>query len=136
MDRYTHQYAGDEAAALEVLPDLSAPVEAAEATENDDIYLTPDSSPTSSRAKRRVSGAARRNEKGPAARPRSSEPDTHNSSENKDITRAVATRRDEMRNGGGGIRTPETLPRLTVFKTVAFSRSATPPVCDVVTVGR
>ncbi len=30
-------------------------------------------------------------------------------------------------NGGGGIRTPETLSRLTVFKTVAFSRSATPP---------
>ena len=29
--------------------------------------------------------------------------------------------------GGGGIRTPETLSRLTVFKTVAFSRSATPP---------
>ena len=29
--------------------------------------------------------------------------------------------------GGGGIRTPETLTRLTVFKTVAFSRSATPP---------
>ncbi len=30
-------------------------------------------------------------------------------------------------NGGGGIRTPETVTRLTVFKTVAFSRSATPP---------
>ncbi len=30
-------------------------------------------------------------------------------------------------NGGGGIRTPETVSRLTVFKTVAFSRSATPP---------
>ncbi len=29
--------------------------------------------------------------------------------------------------GGGGIRTPETITRLTVFKTVAFSRSATPP---------
>ena len=31
--------------------------------------------------------------------------------------------------GGGGIRTPETVSRLTVFKTVAFSRSAMPPVC-------
>jgi len=30
-------------------------------------------------------------------------------------------------NGGGGIRTPETLARLTDFKSVAFSRSATPP---------
>jgi hypothetical protein len=30
-------------------------------------------------------------------------------------------------NGGGGIRTPETLTRLTVFKTVSFSRSDTPP---------
>ena len=29
--------------------------------------------------------------------------------------------------GGGGIRTPETLASLTVFKTVAFSHSATPP---------
>ena len=30
-------------------------------------------------------------------------------------------------HGGGGIRTPETLSSLTVFKTVAFSHSATPP---------
>ena len=30
--------------------------------------------------------------------------------------------------GGGGIRTPGTLARTTVFKTVAFVRSATPPV--------
>src|SRR5262249_49973029 len=29
--------------------------------------------------------------------------------------------------GGGGIRTPETLAGLTVFKTAAFNRSATPP---------
>ena len=29
--------------------------------------------------------------------------------------------------GGGGIRTPETLPGLTVFKTAAFNHSATPP---------
>src|SRR5262249_15985839 len=28
---------------------------------------------------------------------------------------------------GGGIRTPETLAGLTVFKTAAFNRSATPP---------
>ena len=33
--------------------------------------------------------------------------------------------------GGGGIRTPETFARLTVFKTVAFSRSATPPTLGV-----
>ncbi len=33
----------------------------------------------------------------------------------------------QKKTGGGGIRTPETLSRLTVFKTVAFSRSATPP---------
>ena len=30
--------------------------------------------------------------------------------------------------GGGEIRTHDTLPGMTVFKTVAFSRSATPPV--------
>ena len=36
-------------------------------------------------------------------------------------------------NFGGGerIRTPETLTNLTVFKTVAFNRSATPPVLQV-----
>lgn len=31
-------------------------------------------------------------------------------------------------NGGGGIRTPGALSRTTVFKTVPFSRSGTPPV--------
>jgi hypothetical protein len=30
--------------------------------------------------------------------------------------------------GGGGIRTPETLSGLTVFKTAAFNHSATPPL--------
>jgi hypothetical protein len=30
--------------------------------------------------------------------------------------------------GGGGIRTPETLSSLTVFKTAAFNHSATPPI--------
>jgi hypothetical protein len=29
--------------------------------------------------------------------------------------------------GGGGIRTPEALSSLTVFKTAAFNHSATPP---------
>ena len=29
--------------------------------------------------------------------------------------------------GGGGIRTPETLSGLTVFKTAGFNRSPTPP---------
>ncbi len=32
-------------------------------------------------------------------------------------------------NGGDGIRTHETLAGLPVFKTGAFDRSATPPVC-------
>ena len=45
------------------------------------------------------------------------------------IEHNAALQRKEMhqKNGGGGIRTPETVTRLTVFKTVAFSRSATPP---------
>src|ERR1700676_4733449 len=30
--------------------------------------------------------------------------------------------------GGGGIRTPETLSGLTVFKTAGFNRSPTPPI--------
>jgi hypothetical protein len=39
------------------------------------------------------------------------------------------TEREKARpaGGGGGIRTPETLSGLTVFKTAAFNRSATPP---------
>ena len=32
--------------------------------------------------------------------------------------------------GGGGIRTPETLSSLTVFKTAGFNRSPTPPAID------
>ena len=33
----------------------------------------------------------------------------------------------QFSGGGGGIRTPETLSSLTVFKTAAFNHSATPP---------
>ena len=33
-----------------------------------------------------------------------------------------------LTGGGGGIRTPETLSSLTVFKTAAFNHSATPPI--------
>ena len=32
--------------------------------------------------------------------------------------------------GGGGIRTPDTLTRIPVFKTGAFNHSATPPAGD------
>lgn len=40
----------------------------------------------------------------------------------------VAPRRgDELVNGEGGIRTPETLASLTVFETAAFDHSATSP---------
>lgn len=34
----------------------------------------------------------------------------------------------ELSGGGGGIRTPETLSSLTVFKTAGFNRSPTPPL--------
>ncbi len=33
--------------------------------------------------------------------------------------------------GGGGIRTPETLSSLTVFKTAGFNRSPTPPKLSI-----
>ena len=33
----------------------------------------------------------------------------------------------QRNGGGGGIRTPETLSGLTVFKTAGFNRSPTPP---------
>ena len=41
-------------------------------------------------------------------------------------------RKPGLVGGGGGIRTHETLSGLTVFKTAAFNRSATPPelVCS------
>jgi hypothetical protein len=41
-----------------------------------------------------------------------------------------------QRGGGGGIRTPETLSGLTVFKTAAFNRSATPPLLSLTGNGR
>jgi hypothetical protein len=34
----------------------------------------------------------------------------------------------QQAGGGGGIRTPETLSGLTVFKTAGFNRSPTPPL--------
>jgi hypothetical protein len=49
----------------------------------------------------------------------------------KALFRAHALRRikaKRLAGGGGGIRTPETLAGLTVFKTGAFNHSATPPV--------
>ena len=107
MNRYTHQLAGDEAAALRVLPDLSAPV-VAEATgtdgksdKNTHVSITPDSSPTSSRAKSCVPSAARRVEQGtPAARfhKQADGANTAETTELRDSTRSVA-----MQNGEGGI---------------------------------
>ena len=44
------------------------------------------------------------------------------------MTRVLYERPDTYAyGGGGGIRTPETLASLTVFKTAAFNHSATPP---------
>jgi hypothetical protein len=37
--------------------------------------------------------------------------------------------------GGGGIRTPETLSGLTVFKTAGFNRSPTPPALIIAATG-
>ncbi len=64
MDRYSHQYAGDERAALAALPDLTVPVAAvtkALGTDNGPAIpdRTPTSSPTSSSAKRLHASAAR-----------------------------------------------------------------------------
>lgn len=68
MDRYTHQYGGDERAALAVLPDLTIPAAVAKALGTDNSPATPDrtptSSPTSSRAKWQQSGASGRDESG------------------------------------------------------------------------
>src|SRR6267154_2761364 len=43
------------------------------------------------------------------------------------VVRLHAYRKKAGGNGGGGIRTPETLSSLTVFKTAGFNRSPTPP---------
>ena len=43
------------------------------------------------------------------------------------IRRQTQSRGHKMSGGGGGIRTPETLTGLTVFKTAGFNRSPTPP---------
>ena len=141
MDRYTHRYAGDDAAALDVLPDLSAPpTETAKATGTDDAPVstdsTPASSPTSSSAKPRVPDASRCDEANKISQQNAGGQDACNPCKPAgldDTTQRDATTRE---NGGGGIRTPETLTRLTVFKTVAFSRSATPPTGDALNVHR
>ena len=45
----------------------------------------------------------------------------------REETERVSRQREPADGGGGGIRTPEALSSLTVFKTAAFNRSATPP---------
>jgi integrase/recombinase XerD len=106
MDRYTHQYAGDERQALDVLPDLSIP-EVAEATGTDgkpvnttDVSITPTSRPTSSSATSRIPSAAQRVEQStPAARmsvPRNVE-NTNDNAGFCDPTRSVATRCNDTR---------------------------------------
>ncbi len=135
MDRYTHQRTGDDAAALEVLPDLSvaAAVAQAEGTHDAPVdadhrrSMCPTSSPTSSRAKGRVPSAARRDDRVPAAVASGGAADGDNSHVGNSLPRSAATRRDGMRNGGGGIRTPGTLAGTAVFKTAPFSHSGTPP---------
>ena len=66
MDRYTHQWKGDEAAALSVLPDLRIPaVGVLEANGTDHatpLSIDPTSRPTSSSGERRVLGGTGRNE--------------------------------------------------------------------------
>ena len=49
------------------------------------------------------------------------------------VTPKIKSKR--LAGGGGGIRTPETLAGLTVFKTGAFNHSATPPVVIVAHAG-
>src|ERR1019366_388132 len=41
-----------------------------------------------------------------------------------------------LRGGGGGIRTPETLSGLTVFKTAGFNHSPTPPLLSLTGIGQ
>jgi hypothetical protein len=99
MDRYTHRYAGDEAAALAVLPDLSLPaVVAARATGTDDATATPTSSPTSSRAERGVFGAAGRVEVGTKPQLVSAGPSEKNTNENAGLR---GTARPATSIGGG-----------------------------------
>ena len=106
LDRYTHQYKGDEAAALDVLPDLSAPpAEAVALLGTDDSAATaddtPTSSPTSSSAKSRPSGASRCDEVEGEARREAGRVDAANVNESGDL-REVA-QHDAKENGEGGI---------------------------------
>ena len=49
--------------------------------------------------------------------------------QNQDFSagKGICRKNARLNGGGGGIRTHETLSGLTVFKTAAFNRSATPP---------
>jgi len=110
MDRYTHQYAGGELAALAVLPDLDdrPSAKAVRATGTYDAppagFGAPSSSPSSSGAMRGMFSASRRD--GNASRERVS--DGHANTELGQKQRENASSRDAAQddaNGGGGIRT-------------------------------
>jgi hypothetical protein len=119
MDRYTHSFRGDESAALTVLPDLlAAACQQARATDTDGgntdtehmaFCLAQDSQRGSILVGADRRGAGKSNEE-KTPNPRGK---TGSSS------------------GGEGIRTPDTLTGIPVFKTGAFDHSATPPVAEV-----
>lgn len=120
MSRYTHSYRESEVQAVKSLPDLSLPsIEAQEAKatgtdgqKNSAIYLAKPC------GKQRILANVGEQITGETA--------LGQNAANSPITLKKRVF-DEKNNGGGGIRTPVTIAGKTVFKTVAISRSATPP---------
>lgn len=121
MDRYTHQYAGDELAALDVLPDLSAAPQTALATGTDGVGVGGGfrSSPRSSGAKPREVGAQRRDDAAPRLRVSGGMADARKPLENAGKRDAAQRGARECESGGDGIRTHDDPKAMPVFKTGA-----------------
>jgi integrase len=117
MDRYSHTLRGNLAKALDVLPELPQ-------------------HPRQSQAKTGTADAPGSNENhlarylahlaGKSGQERSQAAVNIEDAEKEENPRIPSEKRG-FSNGGGGIRTPVTLTGQPVFKTGAFSRSATPP---------
>ncbi len=125
MDRYTHSLVGEQSTALAVLPDLSQPsvyeVRATGTGGENGPEMGKSVLASCLALSERFQGTSVDSE-----RPKGSVEPNPIKSENPVKDRGLATKT----SGGGGIRTPERLSALSVFKTDAIGHSATPP-CDI-----
>lgn len=128
MDRYTHSLAGDELAALEVLPDLDVKPIAAKATGTDCVVVDGVEARSNLRsnrcAKSVISGAASREE---------TERDTQEAASSSALVfRGNTHNNASSETVGVGFEPTVTTSATPVFKTGPFNRSGTPPHLQIV----